>query len=178
MTSFPYSRVPGRQGSGQVQSTANSIEPGAIPFWVEHLNKNGVAHGGVQERFGQLFLNFEHPSGLRFEVIEDAREHRKGWDTDQIAASESARGFNSTTFSVREIEEEERFLVEGLGFRKTGQDRNYHRYEIGSGGPGSTVNLFHEPQRAQGSWTFGAGTVHHVAFNVPSDHDLERQKAY
>jgi glyoxalase family protein len=178
MTSFPYSRVPGRPGSGQVQSTAYSVLPGSIGFWEEHLDRNKVAHGGIQERFGQKFLAFFHPSGLGFEVIEDARETRAGWTTNQIGEKESARGFNATTFSVRELEEEERFLLEALGFRKTGHDGPYHRFEIGKGGPGATVNLLHEPQRPGGSWTFGAGTAHHVAFNVADDSALAEQKGF
>jgi glyoxalase family protein len=178
MTSFPYSRVAGRPGSGQVQSTAYSVAPGALLFWVEHLDRNHVPHHGIHERFGQRFLRFCHPSGLEFEVMEDPREQRHGWDTGQIAAPESARGFNTATFSVREIEEEERFLVEALGFRKVGVDGPYHRFEIGKGGPGATVELLHEPNRPGGSWTFGAGTVHHVAFNVPDDTALMEQKAY
>jgi glyoxalase family protein len=178
MTSFPYSRVPGRPGSGQVQSTAYSVMPGAIPFWLQHLDKHKIEHGGIQERFGQKFISFKHPAGLGFEVIEAPEETRKGWNAGDIGERESARGFNGTTLSCREIVEEERFLVEGLGFRRTGQDGNYHRFEIEKGGPGKTVLLLHEPDRAQGSWIFGAGTVHHVAFNVPDDDSLSVQKAY
>jgi glyoxalase family protein len=178
MTSFPYSRVPGRPGSGQVQSTAYSVAKGSMPFWRQHLDYQGVKHTGIQERFGQKFMRMSHPSGLGFEVIEDPRETRKGWDTEFIKESESARGFNVTTFSVREVDEEERFLTEGLGFRKVGNDGAYYRYEIGQGGPGATVDLLHEPGKPQGSWIFGAGTVHHVAFNVPDDNALMEQKAY
>jgi glyoxalase family protein len=69
------------------------------------------------------------------------------------------------------VEEEDRFLIEGLGFRKIGQDGCHHRYEIGAGGPGAQVDWLHEPQRPSGSWIFGAGTVHHVAFNVADDKD-------
>ncbi len=178
MTSFPYSRVPGRPGSGQVQATSYSVAKGCLPFWVEHLDRNKLEHGGIQERFGQKYIAFNHPAGLGYEVIEDSRDTREGWQAGDIGPAESARGFNSTILSVREVEEEERFLVEGLGFHKVGVDGAYHRFEIGQGGPGSTVELLHQPDRAQGSWIFGAGTVHHVAFNVPSDNDLENQKAY
>jgi glyoxalase family protein len=178
MTSFPYNRVPGRPGSGQVYATAYSVAKGSLPFWKEHLDKNKVNHGGIQERFGQKFISFKHPAGLGYEVIEDAADKREGWQAGDIGPGESAVGFNSTILSCREIEEEERFLTEGLGFRKTGVDGRYHRFEIGAGGPGSTVLLYHEPDRPQGSWIFGAGTVHHVAFNVADDKALEEQKAY
>lgn len=111
-------------------------------------------------------------------MIEDPRETRAGTAVEGIGEAESARGFHSATFSVREIAEDEWFLVEALGFRKTGVDGKYHRFEVGKGGPGCTVELFHDADRLSGSRAFGAGTVHHVAFNVPNDEDLKWQKGY
>lgn len=178
MTSFPYNRVAGRPGSGQVQSTAYSVRPEALPFWIGHLDRRGVKHAGIQERFGQRFLAFQHPAGLGFEVIAEPREKRAGTAVEGIGEEESARGFNSITLSVREIAEDERFLVEALGFRKTGVDGKYHRFEVGAGGPGCIVDLRHDEDRPSGSRTFGAGTVHHVAYNVPNDEDLKWQKSY
>lgn len=178
MTSFPYSRVQGRHGSGQVQSTAYSVLPGALEFWMDHLDRNNVPHGAAEERFGQRFLAFQHPAGLTYEVVEDASDQREGAEVEGIPAEQSARGFNSITLSLREIAEDERFLIDALGFRKTGVDGKYHRFEVGKGGPGCTVYLYHDADRPSGSRGFGAGTVHHVAYNVPSDDDLKRQKAY
>jgi glyoxalase family protein len=77
---------------------------------------------------------------------------------------------------VREVPEEERFLIEALGFRKTGVDGAYHRFEIGAGGAGKTLILLHEPVRPSGSWGFGAGTAHHVALDVADDEALAEQK--
>jgi glyoxalase family protein len=178
MTTFPYNRVKGRPGSGQIQATVYAVRPGTLPFWVDHLNRHRVVHRGIHERFGQKFVHFEHPSGLAIEVIEDANETRDGWTTQEISLSESVRGFHGPLLSVREVEEEERFFVDALGFRKTGVDGAYHRFEIGAGGPGKTLVLLHEPTRPSGSWGFGAGTAHHVALDVADDEALAQQKAY
>lgn len=178
MTTFPYKRVRGRPGSGQVQATVYAVRPGTLAFWLDHLNRRQVVHHGIHERFGQRFIHFEHPSGLAIEVIEDANETREGWVTDEINHSESVRGFHGPLLSVREVAEEERFLMEALGFRKTGTDGAYHRFEIGAGGAGKTLVLLHEPNRPAGSWGFGAGTVHHVALEVADDAALARQKAF
>lgn len=178
MTTFPYKRVKGRTGSGQIQATVYTVAKGTLPFWVDHLNKHRVVHHGVHERFGQKFIHFEHPSGLAIEVLEDANETREGWQTPEINHSESVRGFHGPLLSVQEIEEEERFLVEALGFRKSGVDGVYHRFEIGNGGAGKTLVLLHEPTRPAGSWGFGAGTAHHVALNVADDAALAQQKGF
>jgi glyoxalase family protein len=44
-------------------------------------------------------------------------------------------------------------------------------------GAGRILDLHHEPDRAPGSWGFGAGTAHHIAFNVETDEALVKQKA-
>jgi len=176
-TSFPYSRRVGRAGSGQICATSYSVPVGATSFWREHLDRHGVAHDGVQERFGTRFIRLRHPAGLTFELMEAAGDRRHPWTTPQIGADVASRGFFGAVMSVREIPEQERFLIDALGFRKAGVDGAYHRYQIPGGAFDHTIDLLHEPDRAPGSWVFGAGTFHHIAFHVDTDNDLVQQKA-
>lgn len=175
-TTFPYKRVPGRVGSGQIQSTAYSVPKGSLAFWKDHLARHGVENSGVQERLGEHFIRFAHPSGLLLEVVESAGDARAGWTTSEIGADVANRGFFGPVLSVREVDEQARFLTDALGFRRTGTDGPYHRFEVGDGGASKTVLLHHEPERRQGSWGFGAGTGHHLAFEVDSDEALAQQK--
>jgi glyoxalase family protein len=175
-TTFPYKRIPGRPGSGQIQATAYSVPKGSLPFWKAHLDHHKTPHGGIQERFGQGYIRLSHPSGLQLEVIEDSADHRHGWTTGEISTDVTTRGFHGPVLSVREVSETERFFVDALGFKKTGTDGAFHRFEVGSGGAAKTVTLVHEPDRPSGSWTFGAGTAHHVAMEVESDEKLAEQK--
>ena len=177
MTTFPYSRLPGRRGSGQVQATTYTVAKGSLPFWQEHFKRHKVKQSPIQERFGQRFIRFSHPADLDFEVMEDKDDTREGWTTKEIGAGEAVRGFHGAVLSVRDVNEQEKFLVEALGFRKTGVDGPYYRFEIGSGGANKTLTLLLEPNRAPGSWTFGAGTVHHVALWVADDEAMAAQKA-
>jgi catechol 2,3-dioxygenase-like lactoylglutathione lyase family enzyme len=174
MTTFPYSRLQGRKGSGQVSATAFTVSKGSLPFWQGHLKKNKIPQQPIAERFGQKFIRFSHPAGLDFEVIEDHDDKREPWSTPDIAKTEAVHGFHGSVLSVRETE---RFFVEALGFRKTGVDGAYHRFETGTGGANKTVTLLHEPDRPAGSWTFGAGTVHHIALWGADDEALAQQKA-
>ncbi|PYQ80700.1 MAG: ring-cleaving dioxygenase [Acidobacteria bacterium] len=176
LTTFPYRRIPGRPGTGQISATAYTVPKGSLPFWIDHLTRHNVDHGGIQERFGQSFIRFRHPSGLFMEVIEDRDDTRAGWTTKEISADVAARGFHGPVLSVREIVEQERFFVDALGFRKTGTDGAYHRFEVGSGGAAKTLVLYHEPDRPAGSWGFGAGTGHHLALDVGTDDALAAQK--
>lgn len=176
-TTFPYRRVQGRPGSGQIQSTAYSVPKGTLKFWLEHLNRHHVSNGGIQERFGQKFIRFSHPSGIQLEVLEDSSDQRNAWSTEQVTRDVATRGFHGPVLSVREIAETERFFVDALGFRKTGTDGAYHRFELNEGGPNKTVTLLNEPDRPAGSWTFGAGTAHHLALDIENDEKLAEQKA-
>jgi glyoxalase family protein len=177
MTTFPYGQKTGRQGSGQIRATSYSAPKGSLPFWKEHFHEHKIENGGIQERFGQKYIRFQHPAGLAFEILEDATDNREGWTTEDIGAGESVRGFHGTVLSMREVAESERFFTEALGFRKTGQEGKFHRFEVGTGGPGRTLTFEHDPDRSAGSWGFGAGTVHHVALAVKSHEELEEQKA-
>jgi glyoxalase family protein len=177
MTTFPYSRVKGRPGSGQIHASSYTVAPGTMSFWKEHLDRHKVTHTGISERFGTKFIRFSHPSGLQMEVVEDAGDKRKGWTTEEISSDVTVKGFHGAVLSVREVAETERFFVDALGFKKTGVDGNYHRFEVGKGGAAKTVTLLHEPERPSGSWTFGAGTPHHLAMDVPNDEALAAQKA-
>lgn len=177
MTTFPYSQLKGRKGSGQVHATAFTVTKGTLPFWKDQLKRHNVEQEPVAERFGQSFIRFTHPSGLQFEVIEDKEDRREGWTTPQITAGEAVHGFHGSVLSVREIPETERFFIDALGFRKTGVDGAYHRFETGTGGANKTVTLLHQPDRPAGSWTFGSGTHHHIALWGADDDALTRQKA-
>jgi len=175
-TTFPYGRVKGRPGSGQIQATAYTVPKGTLKFWLEHLNRNNAKNSGIQERFGQKFIRFDHPSGIQLEVLEDSADSRNAWSVGEVGGDVATRGFHGPVLSVREIAETERFFVDALGFKKTGQEGAYYRYEIGEGGAAKTVTLLHEPERPSGSWIFGAGTAHHMALEVESDEKLAEQK--
>jgi glyoxalase family protein len=176
MTTFPYSRKAGRKGSGQVSATSFTVPKGSLGFWEQQMDRHKVEHTGIQERFGTKFLRFTHPAGLGYEVIEDDADKREPWTTPEHGKDVAVKGFHGSVLSVRETAESVRFFEEALGFRKTGEDGNYVRLESGTGGANKTVTLLAEPDRAQGSWAFGAGTVHHIALWGADIAALTRQK--
>jgi len=175
-TTFPYKRVAGRPGSGQIQATAYTVKKDATKFWNEHLTHHKVKHSGIQERFGQKFIRFSHPSGLQLEVIEDNTDDRKPWTVNDITPDVATHGFHGPVLSVRETAETKRFFIDALGFKETGVEGNFHRLELDGGGANRTIVLVHEPDRPAGSWTFGAGTGHHVALDAGTDAKLAEQK--
>src|SRR5215212_7217487 len=177
-TTFPYRQIgwKGRRGTGQVKRMVYSVPSNSLDFWVEHFARHQAQHAGIQERFGQKFTVFYHPAGLEAEVIGADRDPRKPWSTAEISEDAAVRGIHSVTLSLRETVESERFM-EAFGFRKTAEDGRYTRFEVREGGPQKIVDFLHEPDLAQGSWTFGESTVHHVAFAAQNDDELTQIKA-
>jgi glyoxalase family protein len=179
MTTFPFKQVGyvGRKGSGQVKTTGLSVPRGAIQFWSDRFKQLGVQQGSTSERFGERVLHFTHPAGLEFEMVEDPDDRRAPWTTEAISADAAVRGFHSVAMSVRDTEEQERFLTEGLGFEKVGSDGAYLRFAIHGGGAGRTIDLLHQPEVKQGTWAFCQGVVHHVALAVPTEKEQLAVKA-
>ena len=175
-TSFPYRRRKGRPGSGQVSTLTYAVPRGSLPFWVAHLAQFGALDGGTDERFGAAFVRARHPAGQMFELME-ADDPRRPWTTCAIGADVATRGFHAAVLSVREVAEAEQFFVDALGFRKVGIDGDFHRLALPGGNPAGLVDLHHQPDRAPGSWSFGEGTFHHIAFGVQDDEQLANQKA-
>ncbi|HEY1012132.1 MAG TPA: hypothetical protein VGE07_05450, partial [Herpetosiphonaceae bacterium] len=58
-------------------------------------------------------------------------------------------------------------LTGALGFHEAGAEGARRRYATGAGGAGALVDLLATPLLRAGS--FGAGTVHHVAWRTPDD---------
>lgn len=175
-TSFPYSRRKGRPGSGQPTVISYAVPHGTAAFWRDHFARLGAAHGPVEERFGGRYVRVRHPAGLLFEIVE-ADDARRPWTTDAIGEDVATRGFFGTVLSVRDVADAAQFFVDALGFECVGSDGPYHRFQLPAGGPASVIELLHEPERAAGSWHFGEGTFHHVAFEAQDDDVLVSQKA-
>lgn len=179
-TTFPFrqARLTGRKGTGQVETTGFSVPSAALEFWAAHLTKHGVAHTGIRTRFGLRSIGFEDPSGLGMEVIGNDGDDRSPWVTDDIGADVAIRGFHNVTLAVRDLDEMARFLTDVLKMTKVGQEGAYHRFQFKDGGARRVVDLHHLPDVPQGSWTFGAGTAHHVAFGVLNDEQNLALKGY
>jgi glyoxalase family protein len=178
MTTFPYKQagIYGRRGTGQVKITSYSVPSSSLSFWLKRFDSLNVQHSPIQERFGQPYIHFVHPSGLEFELMGDDNDKRPAW-TGTVPADAALRGLHSVTLNLRDTSESAIFM-EVLGFKKVGVEGAYTRFVLREGGGGKTVDFLHEPDVAPGSWTFGAGTVHHIAFAVVNDQEQKQVKDY
>lgn len=170
-TSFPYRKVgkKGRKGSGQMEYGGLSVPDASLEFWVKHLNKYKVDHSGIITRFGQRLIEFEEPSGVGIALMGDNTDKREAWETSEISKEDGVKGLYGLIIAAKELTEMDIYLKEVLGFTQTGKEGAYTRYHIHEGGATKTIDIHHVPDMPQGSWTFGEGSPHHVAFATPND---------
>jgi predicted esterase/catechol 2,3-dioxygenase-like lactoylglutathione lyase family enzyme len=174
LTFFPWPGARrGRQGTGQAVVTTFAAPRGSIGFWVERLVSHGVAfegpaprRAGTDSERGIAFADFD---GLMLEIVGvDGAQRWGGWaGAPGIPVEHSLRGFHGVTLWERDADATERVLVDVLGFRNVAREGSVRRYVAGADGPGRFVDA-----RDAGDFPGGlegAGTVHHVAFQVADE---------
>jgi glyoxalase family protein len=173
ITCFPmkHSGRKARKGTGQICTVALSIPEGSAKFWQDHLQSRGFTVR-LQERFGERLVAFQHPCGIEYELIEAKHDARKPYSNGAVPQEHGLRGTYGIVVSVRDAENSEEFMQGGWNGRRLGTDGQHLRYEVGNGGSGAIVEFRVEPNVAAGSWTYGEGVPHHVAFEV-ADHEAQ-----
>jgi glyoxalase family protein len=175
ITCFPMrqsGRV-GRKGSGQVSTVSLSVPASSLDFWRDRFRAAGYPFS-ERERYGERMLVFENPGHIEYELVGIVDDDRKPWTGGGVPADMGIRGTHGVTVSVRDPEQSYEFMEAGWNGRATVSDGNYQRYEVGAGGTGTIVEFRHDADVPAGSWTFGEGTVHHVAFAV-DDLDIQTE---
>ena len=171
MTTFPYKRVPGRPGSGQIQSTVVQRAGGdAETFRVDHLKRHNIENSGAQERFGRKFVRSAIPP-VCCSRCSRSRPMRAGAGRRRKTAGQ---------LPVARVLRD-RAVGAPVRRKETGPDRGApgstrqvrkgpdHQDQVNNGGASRTVTCITSRIWNQGSWGFGAGCGHHMALEVESD---------
>jgi glyoxalase family protein len=179
VTSFPM-RHTGRKshkGSGQVSELVLSVPTSALDYWKRRLGDLGF-EPKEDERFGERRLTFQHPCGIDYALAGIADDAREPFHHGPVPAEVAIRGTHAITVSVRDLENSDQFMQAGWGGSRSAEEGDRVRFELGKGGTGAVVDFAIEPGREPGSWTFGEGFVHHMAFQVGNFDEQNSVKAY
>ena len=164
----------GRRGSNQIKMLNLSVPAASLGFWADRLAAAGVLSEDV-ELFGTRRLHFAHPCGIEYSLVgETAPDDREPYGGNGISAENAIRGGYGVTISVRDADEMVEFVTNGLGGTEVASDGPRRQFQVGDTGHGKSLELLHEPDVAPGTWRFGEGTVHHVAYDV-TDPDSQQQ---
>jgi glyoxalase family protein len=158
-----------------------SVPKGSLEWWIERFEKYNVIYNKPAEKFGERYVSFLDPDGLKLELIESSKEDtRKPWETDEVKADVATRGFHNITLTLNSITATAAVLTEIFGYKLINNESNRYRYATEAVANAAIVDLVELPNESRGK---GAnGTVHHVAFRVENDeilmHFREKIAAY
>ncbi|MCW3107177.1 MAG: ring-cleaving dioxygenase [Segetibacter sp.] len=172
LTFFPWEGIgQGYTGSGMATNIGYSVPGGSLDFWVERFKQHNVKQEGLQERFGEQFLSFQDPDGLKLDlIVPGADDKRKGWETSDVKADVATKGFHSITLTVKNVTPTASILTDIFGYRLLKQEGNRYRFITDAIENASVVDIIEAPNLAPGKGA--AGTNHHVAFRVKDDNIL------
>ena len=160
--------VTGRAGTGMATEIGYSVPKDSFGFWAERFQQYNIRQGPLAQRFGETYLPFQDPDGLKIDLIAAKDpDARQPWATPAVAADAATKGFHSVTLTLKTIAPTAAILTDVFGYEQKEQEGNRHRYSTPAGATASIVDLVEEPSGQRG--LNGGGTNHHVAFRVPND---------
>jgi glyoxalase family protein len=173
LTTFPFRQagVMGRRGTNQVKVIDLSVPNSALDDWERRLAEHQVATRR-ETVLGTTRLQFAHPCGIPYALVGVDGDPRVGYAGAGVPAEHAIHGTFGITVSLHNATEMVEFLEQGLQAKRVATDASAEAWEVGDGGNGRRVELLEEPDQPHGTWRFGEGTVHHVAFDATS---LENQ---
>ncbi|WP_435095486.1 ring-cleaving dioxygenase [Halarchaeum sp. P4] len=183
MTFFPWENMSqGKVGSGQVARTAFRVPEGSLDYWEARFEEYDVDYAERVERFGETVLPFRDPDGLPVELVaveipED--DPTVPW-TEFVPTEHAIRGFHSVTLWLTDPQPTQK-LLRTMGLKEVGTEESQGdtpgdqrtRFQA-AGSVGQYVDTLPTVEASRQ----GHGTVHHVAFQTPTDDEqAEMRKA-
>jgi glyoxalase family protein len=176
LTFFPWAELaPAREGYGLSSEVALAIPPGSLDFWRKRLGAKDVRLFEMETRFGERVLPLQDPHGLRIALVESQSSLARNfapWKEGPIPIECQIRGLEGARMIERNLEETIAFLVNGMGFRKIGEENGWMRFGLGEGKSGTYIDMRAAGAMSRGAW--GTGSIHHLAWRVMDDsHQME-----
>lgn len=170
LTFFPWGDKvrKGSRGAGMATEIGYSVPEGSLDLWMDRFEKNNVVYNKPAVKFGQKYLTFLDPDGLKLELVETpATDDRKPFETGEIKANMATKGFFNTTLTLNNIKATALILTDVFGYKLIAREANRYRYATDAIGTANVIDLVELPTEPRG---IGAGgTIHHIAFRVKND---------
>jgi glyoxalase family protein len=172
LTFFPWEGIgKGYTGSGMATDIGYSVPKDSLDFWADRFKQFNVKQEEIKERFGEQYVSFQDPDGLKLELIVPTNaDNRKGWETTDVKADMATKGFYNITLTVKNITPTATILTDIFGYKSLKQEGARYRFITDAVENASIVDIIEAPNLAPGR--SAAGANHHVAFRVKDDNIL------
>jgi len=156
---------PVRLGIGFTVEVLLAVPVGSLAYWRKRFERERVAFGEVETRFGEALLPFQDPNGLRLALVETGDERQfLPWEDSPVPAEHQVRGIHAVRLWERHLKATEELLTQIMGFEHLGAEGGWQRYSVEGGASGKLIEVKALPDERHGQW--GIGGVHHVAWRV------------
>jgi glyoxalase family protein len=172
LTFFPWQNVrQGSVGTGMATNIGYSVPKGSLEFWRERFKQFNVKHDEIEERFGEQYVSFVDPDGLKLDLITPANDDdRKPWITNEVDDTVATKGFHSIVLTLKSVDDTASILTEIFEYKFLKQEGSRHRFVTDAIETANIVDLVEAPNEPPG--INAGGTNHHVAFRVKNDEVL------
>lgn len=172
ITFFEYPGLPrGRAGAGMVHRVVWRVTgPEALDFWEQRLT-----HSGTEVSRADATLRFADFEGLEHELaLVERPDPPLIANHPEIPAELALQGFDAVRAYTRDPERSRRLLEETLGFERQPTERAPGAAWEVRGDQRGGYYIYDAPPAERGLQ--GAGTVHHVAWATPPEHEAAWQE--
>ncbi|WP_088102028.1 ring-cleaving dioxygenase [Halalkalibacter urbisdiaboli] len=181
--------------AGQTYKGTNSISltslrvatDESLHYWKQRFVEHDVEHDEISLHTGRATLSFRDFEGQRLMLVSD--ENNKGvaggkpWEQSPVPVEHGIIGLGPVMLTVSRPEITAKVLRDIMGYRETRsypsfiQGQNDIRvFETGEGGTGAEVHI--EERTDLPRERPGRGSVHHVAFRVETEEELNKWVEY
>jgi glyoxalase family protein len=175
VTTFPWAQagVYGKRGTNQAREVLLSVPDDSLDFWHKRLTDHQVTVTNT-EVFGKRRLAFAHPCGIEYVLVGNTGDPRVGHPGHGVPQEYAIHGIHGTAIHAhtpeRAVEFADRvFFSQGHIL----EDGDRAAFQVGNEKFGNHVELIGNRSDDQGTWSYGAGTYHHFAWNMDN---LENQQ--
>ncbi|MCA3555849.1 ring-cleaving dioxygenase [Aestuariivirga sp.] len=166
ITFFDWPAGPESRGTQSVTRTGFRVaSEEALKYWQDRLAMNGVRQDRITQVAGRPTLPFEDHEGQRLCFTVDAEGEAHVWDKSPVPPEHQIRGLGPITMSVPDIRHTDMVLTRLMNMTPTGSFSGTHVYKMGAPGAVGELHVTVDPTLPPARQ--GAGSVHHVAFNIP-----------
>ncbi len=166
ITFFDWPVGPEKRGTHSVTRTGFRVaNEAALKYWQHRFTMLGVRQEKIAEKADWMTLDFEDGEGQRLSLVTDDAGEAHSWSESPVPAEHQIRGLGPITMSVPDIRHTDQILTKLMNMVPTGSFSGTHVYKMGAAGAVAELHVTVDPTLPPAQQ--GAGSVHHVAFNIP-----------
>ena len=169
VTTFPFLQagVIGRRGTNQARELQLAVPAGSLDFWSRRLAGRSVDVDDV-EVLGRRRLLFHHPCGIEYALVGVDGDTRTGFAGDDVPPEHAVHGIYGVGVHVANPENMVEFVDQSFYGKLVAEEGDRVTLSVGRPSGGGSIELVVNRRDDPGTWRFGAGTIHHFAWDMAS----------